>query len=259
MLKSITMIKSLRCRERLWCCFIVLLVSACLLKCEAADNDAAPRPAHRWDLVDPVGKKCLLRSDSKVDQSDGVTCKYASAAIRMEYMIHKSAKYSKYQIFRKECEERYEPGTEPVRGTISPEKDHTIPMSLSPEVDDNDIVTASLELLPNKDYFAPSWFQRFTGTEKQQHTVDFCIRMSLWTAPEEGNVEVNFRETDVMINLNTTTSDSADGGNVVVDSFELEYKELRSVTVTFNGMTQGAVEGRKEDEGSMSTDKSDEL
>eukprot|EP00536_Pseudo-nitzschia_multiseries_P003313 jgi/Psemu1/301875/fgenesh1_kg.50_\ len=242
----------------------ILVVSLCSLKCAASDNNSGSSLENLWDIINPIGKKCLVGNDAKEDQSSNddthsTVCEDASSAIRMEYKIHKNAKYPKYQLYQKECGERFEIGTEPVRGTTSPDTDHRIPLSMSPGLDGEDFVTASIELLPNKDYLSPSWFQRLTSTEKQQLTVEFCVRMSLWTAPDRGNVEVNFRDTNVVITFNTTATNNNDNGrDIVVDSFELEQKKLLSAHIEIKGSSAKVVSEEK-DEVATSTEKNDEL
>ena len=243
------MTESFLSQRRRWFYLIATLLSLCCLQSIAADDATDRLRRNQWDIINPTGKKCLAKSNAKDASSfssdrNSTACEDSSSAIRMEYKIHKNVKYPKYELFRKHCKERYETGAEPVRGFGSPDEINLNPLSLSSEFDNDDFVaTASIEILPIKDNLPSSWWDRLSNTKKRQHTVEFCVRMGTWLSPEI-NMEVNFRETNVIVTFNTTASDNDDGGDIIVDSFELNTIDLVTITIELPG-AKPKVEGAK--------------
>lgn len=235
------------------------LLSLCFLQSKAADDATDLLRRNQWDIINPTGKKCLAKIDAKdvtfgsIDPNS-TACEDSSSALRMEYKIHKNIKYPKYELFRKDCEERYETGTEPVRGSASPDENNLSSLSLSSESDNDDIVaTASIEILIIKDNLPSSWWDRLTNSKKRQHTVEFCVRMGTWLPPEI-NMEVNFRQTNIIVTFNITESDNDDGDEIVVDSFELNTLDLVAIKINLAGAKPKEV-----DDGADTIDKNDEL
>lgn len=253
--------------QRPWFSFLLILLPLCSLR-QAVHAETDLKNA--WDIQGPIGKKCLV-TGSDVDaavpaESDTIStvCDDSSSAIRLEYTIHKNAKYPKYQIFQKGCEEVFDIGTEPVRGTMSPGEDNRTALSFSPASYDHDEVTATIEILPTKDSLSSPWWRRLSNTELQQHTVEFCIRMGLWIPPQAGNMEVNFRETNFVVTFNKTSGDDNDdkseesdrdeSSDYVVDSVTVDPKPLIGISVSLMGATGATMKGDVVEEG-----KNDEL
>jgi len=193
-----------------------------------------------WDIQGPNGKKCLAVADA----IDSISCDDSSSVIRLEYKIHEKAKYPKYQIFQKECQEYFEAGTEPIRGILSPDEDNRIALSLTPTSDGNDAQTASLEILLTEDSLSSSLWRRLSNMEQEHKTIEFCVRMGLWLPPEAGNMEVNFRETNVSMKFTKKTT--GEGNRYVFDSFVLNPKELVGISVNL-GSTVKVKNDEKED------------
>jgi hypothetical protein len=200
-----------------------------------------------WDIQGPNGKKCLAVGEADfspvADAIDSISCDDSSSVIRLEYKIHEKAKYPKYQIFQKECQEYFEAGTEPIRGILAPDEDNRVALSLTPTSDGNDALTASLEILLTEVSLSSSLWRRLSNMEKEHQTIEFCVRMGLWLPPEAGNMEVNFRETNVSMKFNKQTS--GEGNRYVFDSFVLNPKELVRISVNLGSTVK--VKDEKED------------
>jgi len=177
--------------------FLLLLLLRSPLKGEG--NDLLVK---RWEISDPRATIC----------EEG-TCTDPSSSVRLEYTIHKQAKDAKFRIFKKDCEEEFDDGTEPVRGTTPSSKeivnkdiDPFTAMSLSPNEDD-DSTTASVEFSPVIASLSlwslwSSWWKdakKKILDDDDGRTKEFCIRMSLWTSSKSDAMEVNFRETVVAV------------------------------------------------------------
>lgn len=213
-----------------------------------------------WDIQGPDGKKCLTQAEVDIVPTGGAinstVCEDSASIARLDYTIHKNAKYPKYQIFQKECKEEFTAGTEPIRGTKSPDEDNKIALSVSPASDDVDTVTASLEILLTEDSLTSSWWRQLTNTEKQQQTIQFCVRMGLWLPPEAGKMEVNFRETNVAVILDKTAS--GEHGGYVVNGVVLDAKELAQISVQVAGSSTRLQDGQDPSE-NLVEEKKDEL
>jgi hypothetical protein len=218
---------SFRRRSRL--SFLLKLLLLCSLQSIVNGVDLK----NLWDISDTTGKKCLAEDDVDILRTDsavnGTSCDDSSSVIRLDYTIHKNAKYPKYKIFQKECDEEFEAGTEPMRGIMSPDEDNMIALSVSPASDVDETVTASLELRVTNDSLSSSWWRRLSNTEEQQKTIEFCVRMGLWLPPAAGRMEVNFRETNVAVTFNKKANSEHD--SYAVHSVALEPKELIGVLV----------------------------
>jgi len=256
--KSDSIMKFLSFRRRPWLTFLSNVLPLFFLKSMVNGADLK----NAWDIIGPNGKKCLPEGDvgSLLTGSaiNSTICDDSSSAIRLNYTIHKNAKYAKYKIFQKECQEEFEVGTEPIQGIMPPDEDSKIALSLSPSTDGYDTIAASFEIRPTKDYLSSPWWRRLSNTEKQQLTIEFCVRMGLWLPPEAGQIEVNFRETNVVVSFNKESSGEGDG--YIVNSVELNAKELVGIKINLMGSTGAAIVKDEKDpaEGS-SGGKNDEL
>jgi len=220
-------------------CYIFLLLL--LLRSPVKGNDHFL--TKRWDISDPRAIKC----------EEG-TCNDPSSSIRLEYTIHKQSKYAKYRIFEKDCKEEFD--EEPVRGntpsgteTVDKDIDPFTAMSFSPRSnDDDDTTTASVEFSPVIASLS-SWSSWWKNIKKKMHdddpnnadgrTIEFCIRMSLWTSSESNAIQVNFRETDVAVTYydtedkdNKTEEKDYDVSSSDDTTFERWEFGVQSVTVT---------------------------
>jgi len=176
------------------CIFLLLLLLRSPLKGEGTDL-----LVKRWEISDPRATIC----------EEG-TCTDSSSSVRLEYTIHKQAKDAKFRIFKKDCEEEFDDGTEPVRGTTPSSKeivnkdiDPFTVMSLSPNEDD-DSTTASVEFSPVIASLSlwSSWWKDVRKkilNDDDGRTIEFCIRMSVWTSSKSDAIEVNLRETVVVV------------------------------------------------------------
>jgi len=235
------------------CIFLLLLLLKSPLKGEGVDL------VKRWEISDPRAIIC----------EEG-TCNDPLSSIRLEYTINKQAKYAKYRIFEKDCEEEFDDGTEPVRGTtpsgkeiLNKDIDPFTAMSLSPESnEDDDTTTASAEFSPVIASLS-SWSSWWKDIKKKmrddddpnsadKRTIEFCIRMSLWTSSKSDAMEVNFRETVVAVTYYDTKDkdnkteekdddvSSSDDTNIQKLEFGVESvivipKPLRGVEVNIMG------------------------
>lgn len=200
----------------------------------------------RWDISDPSAMICRegIKDDNvALDSNSTSDCKDPLSALRLEYTIHKLAKYAKYQILHNDCEEEFDTGTELVQGTV---------IFLSPESNgEDDTATASVEFFPVivSSSSWSSWWGSLTG---KKQTVEFCLRVGLWTSPKSDAMEVNYRETIVSLtyynskdNYNRTKEkdrdvSSSDDTTVqrkeyVIERLSATPKPLRSITVTVMG------------------------
>ena len=226
--------------------------------------------SERWEIVGPHAMKCpqsgsdtIVKATEKTAQdssSSSSICSDPTSAIRLEYSISKLTKYgeAKYRIKKKDCDEDFASGTEPVRGITSQNKDNTKKgnepfslMSLSSESDNDGSITASVELsLANAS--SPSllswlWSKTKKVQDDGNRTVEFCIRMSLWL-PQPGGDEVNFRESNVAVTL-------AQRRGIVIDSIMVNPKKLKTVKVNIGSFSPTT---GKQGEGS-DINKNDEL
>lgn len=189
-----------------------------------ADESAAGLQS-RWDIAGPDGRTCLAEGDSNK------ICDDASSVIRLDYTINKDVKNAKYQIFQKNCEVKFDAGTSPIEGTVSLDNDNYAAISIPPPSNDNATVTASIEIRAQQEYLLSPWWRRMSGTEKEQQSIEFCIKMSLWLPPDAGDMMVNFRETNVIVSFER--KEGVDSEEYVVNGVVLEPKPLKTVTVDF--------------------------
>jgi len=256
------------------CIFLLLLLLRSPLKGEG--NDLLVK---RWEISDPRATIC----------EEG-TCTDSSSSVRLEYTIHKQAKDAKFRIFKKDCEEEFDDGTEPVRGTTPSSKeivnkdiDPFTVMSLSPNEDD-DSTTASVEFSPVIASFSlwslwSSWWKdakKKILDDDDGRTKEFCIRMSLWTSSKSDAMEVNFRETVVAVtyydtkdkdNMTKEKDDDvspSDDTNIQklefgIESVMLFPRPLRGVEVQMVGMgassTVGKIDKNGKDSDSIQNDE----
>jgi len=175
------------------CIFLLLILLRSPLKGEGTDL------VKRWEISDPRATIC----------EEG-TCTDSSSSLRLEYTIHEQSKHAKFRIFKNDCEEGFDDGTEPVRATtpsgkeiVNKDSDPFTAMSLSPNEDD-DSTTASVEFSPVIASLS-LWSSWWKDVKKKMlddddgRTIEFCIRMSLWTSSKSDAMEVNFRETVVAV------------------------------------------------------------
>ena len=199
-----------------------------------------------WAIEGPDGKICLHEGDG------GNVCDDAVSVIRLNYTIHKTVKIAKHEIFKKECEEKFEVGDEPF-------KSKSDALSLSSPSDSDDTITASIEMFVKEGYLTAPWWRRMSNTEKQQKSIEFCIKMGLWLPPDVGNMMVNFRETNVDVMFERR--ERVDGEEYAVSNIVLEPKELRKISVDFGGLG-GEIDTKKDNEDTgdiSSSDEKDEL
>jgi len=154
------------------CIFLLLLLLGSPLKGE--DDDLFVK---RWEISDPRATIC----------EEGTTCTDSSSSVRLEYTIHELAKDAKFRIFKKDCEEEFDDGTEPVRATTTPSSKEIVNkdidpftvMSLSPNEDD-DSTTASVEFSPVIASLSlwSSWWKDVRKkilNDDDGRTIEFCI------------------------------------------------------------------------------------
>lgn len=219
-------------RRLAWLALFFSCLSLCSLQCAA--NIGLQR---LWDIQGPEGKICRSESDNDVLSSEGeidtTMCENSSSIIRLEYSIHKNAKYPKYRIFRKDCEEEFEAGTETILGSMSPDEDKRMNVSTHASSLDEEHVTASLEILLAEGSLMKSWWQRLTFYVYQEKTVEFCVRMGLWLPPQAGKTEVNFRETNIALTLGK--EEGAEQDSYTVKNVAVHPKDLVGVEVNLFG------------------------
>jgi hypothetical protein len=173
----------------------------------------------------------------------------------LEYTISTHAKFARYKILPKDCTEQFEPGTEPVKGTgkvadMKESNGQFYSMTLIRSDDNNDDQIALVEFLPTEiaasswASSAVSWLWSWWNSKQDGGTpdvIEFCIRMGLWLPPEAGEIEVNFRETNVMVTFRdhkSLTTTHVGGESVAVrrvDNVVLDPRPMHDVTVKLMG------------------------
>jgi hypothetical protein len=156
----------------------------------------------RWRIGGPGVKAYPSREADKSSPNACGTCS-SPLAFQIEYVVSQDVKYAYYQIFKKDCKEVFEDGKEIVKGTgVAVERNgnpNLYKMTLSNIDTDNQL--ASVEFVPTE-ASAISWWSSMmfwkTQPSKSDEVLEFCIRMGLWLPPEAGDIEVNFRETNVI-------------------------------------------------------------
>mmetsp|Transcript_31459 Transcript_31459/g.52515 ORF Transcript_31459/g.52515 Transcript_31459/m.52515 type:complete len:275 (-) Transcript_31459:250-1074(-) len=199
----------------------------------------------RWKIEGP---RTTDLSSSSNNNNDCATCS-SPLVFPLEYTINRHVKYARYRIFQKDCTEEFEEGKEPVKGSGDAIKDKEggngpfYSMTLKPDRENPDDQIAVVEFMPI-DVSSSWWESLFWWNQKQQSqpdVIEFCIRMGLWLPPEAGEVEVNFRETNVKVTFQdktalTTTEDGKSSTNIRrIDSITLDPRPLISVNVTVFG------------------------
>ncbi|KAL3902870.1 MAG: hypothetical protein SGILL_010666 [Bacillariaceae sp.] len=162
-----------------------------------------------------------------------------SSSFLLEYTVSERAKFARYRIFQKGCKDEYkiegedeeskeedEDGNNdnkknapeaPVLGAgeaAGVAEKHSFAMNLASSSTNEEDQIASVKLdIPNKtnensdslpsisDLSFSEMVSVLTSWWSGQTKVEFCIRMGLWLPPEAGEIEVNFRETNVMVAL----------------------------------------------------------
>jgi hypothetical protein len=199
-----------------------------------------PRAKIKISPVNNDNNAAEKNSDSKLLPCD--TCR-SPQAFQLEYSISNKVKLARYKVFQLDCNNEFEVGTELVQGTgdiIEKEGSgpfYTMDISSNP-LDDSQI--ASVELVPTiaastnetsarsylMDLYSVISAYLFGDDVAHTTTVRFCIRMGLFLPPEAGGMEVNFRETNVIVTLREDLS---------VQHVELEARPMNPVTVHIAG------------------------
>lgn len=205
----------------------------------------------KWDIRDPLGRKC-----------DEGTCNHDVSDIRLEYTISHLAKYPRYRILRKDCEEVFDDGEEPIRDS-SPEGVKVVNnyavMSTSRKLnDDEQSAISSAEFLIAVDSFS-SWSSWLSDITKNRRTLEFCVRFSLWTSSKSDAIEVNFRDINVDVTLldkktkdtrqkdNDNDASSITKSGFVVNDVKLVPLELIGVEVNILGASSKMDNSKKDD------------
>jgi len=252
------------------CIFLLLLLLGSPLKGE--DTDLFVK---RWEISDPRATIC----------EEG-TCTDSSSSVRLEYTIHELAKDVKFRILKKDCEEEFDEGTEPVRSTTPSSKEivnkdiDPFTVSLSPN-DDDDSTTASVEFSPVIASLSlwSSWWEDVKKkilNDDDGRAIEFCICMSVWTSSKSDAIEVNVRETNVAVtfydtkdkdNMTKEKDDDvspSDDTNIQklefgIESVMLFPRPLRGVEVKMVGMgassTVGKIDKNGKDSDSIQNDE----
>jgi hypothetical protein len=204
----------------------------------------------RWMILGPDVKAYPTKEEEKSSPNACGTCS-SPVAFQIEYIVSKDIKYAYYKVLQKDCTEEYEPGTEIVTGTgeaVQRNGDGNLYTMTLSNIVDTDNQLASVEFVP-ADTQAPSWWSNMmfwkTKPNRSDNILEFCIRMGLWLPPEAGDIEVNFRETNVLAAYTESPVLTESGEatsfrrvNIVV----LDPRPMNNVTVTVFGKSAGNIE-----------------
>ncbi|KAL3915519.1 MAG: hypothetical protein SGILL_005614 [Bacillariaceae sp.] len=195
--------------------------------------------AERWKID---------RRGSKIPQ-DG-----SASSFQLEYTVSDKVQFARYKIFQKGCKEEFGVSEgertvqAPVKGSGEvagdPEKKHRA-LQLTPDKDssnDDQIASVTFTIAAPSEEAAdstPSYsisdlVSTVMSYFSDEITIEFCIRVGLWTPPEAGDMEVNFRETDVAVSIK-----SADKSVVKVD---LEDCPMNEIDVRIFGQSASKIE-----------------
>lgn len=190
-----------------------------------------------WDIQNPRIVSC--------NSVEGrALCENAVSDIRVEITVAEVAKYPFYRIFKApDCEEEFDNGRQPVVGTATNVRKlgNSTMMKKSSEKADDGNTTAYVEFsLADVPVSWVEWFgdisRKMAGSlvgdsvhdyDDGMSSVEFCIRVSLWTSRKSDAIEVNFRELNSEIIFNHA--------NKTVSNVHIEQKEMPQLKVELNG------------------------
>mmetsp|Transcript_22527 Transcript_22527/g.53204 ORF Transcript_22527/g.53204 Transcript_22527/m.53204 type:complete len:334 (+) Transcript_22527:86-1087(+) len=172
-----------------------------------------------WRIEDPMAVLLSPAGENPPATSDGTETDGTGKemSFQLEYTISSTPKYARYRILKKNCREYYKPGQEPViaKAPVAQQqqqqsvedgdtKDHTrgqimyIPTIEPSETNSQDQkVTAK---------FVAKVPPRISSDDDD--TVEFCVRIGVFLPPQAGEMEVNFRETNVKMSFENIDEDS---------------------------------------------------
>lgn len=147
------------------------------------------------------------------------------SAFQLTYDVHKHQKIIKYRIFQKDCRQEFQGRDVPLVGSgkidnstdDAGESFYVVQRSKLNDDDDSSNQAVSIEFIP-------------TDIGEKLDIIEFCIRLGLWLPPESGGLEVNFRQTNVVV----TFADDQEFVRIV-QSVELDPLPLVAVTLNIFG------------------------
>jgi hypothetical protein len=169
-----------------------------------------------WKIGDPAA--VLTMNESSTKASDlGVRDDETMMTFQLMYDISSTPRYARYRILQKNCREYYNPGHEPVMAKAPVAKDTSaataveggeknrhatmyIP-TISPSATDENGQTVVATFVAKNPRRGSS----------QDEGIEFCVRLGLFLPPEAGEMEVNFRETNVKLSFQVIDNDTGNG------------------------------------------------
>jgi hypothetical protein len=192
----------LRCFVFWWCLFVFLVRPVA----------AASRLKDRWNIGGPEA----------IWESSEESC---SQAFMLEYMVSDDVRHPHYQIYQRNCQEVHPHADELFASAylelVQPpgdEEHQKVLVVLNPKAKDEEEHSA--------------WYHYFVQRPNEKPVLEFCVRMGLWTGPNpEGDIEVNYRSTDVQVTLEKRESD----GTANIRNVQIQNHKLRKVEVRLQG------------------------
>jgi hypothetical protein len=195
----------LRCFVFWWCLFVFLVRPM-----------AASRLKDRWNIGGPEA----------IWETSEESC---SQAFMLEYTVSNDVRHPHYQIYHKNCQEVH-PHADELFASASLE------LVQPPGDEEHQNVLVVLNPKANDEEEHSAWYHYFLKRPNEKPALEFCVRMSLWTGPNpEGDVEVNFRATDVQVTLEKRESD----GKANIRNVQLRHHNLRKVELRLQGGNAG--------------------
>ena len=186
-----------------------------------------------WRIEDPVavllapvgrggGGGATPSSDRKEETGETEVENQQQMSFQLEYTISSTPKYARYRILKKNCREDYKPGQEPViaKAPVAQQQQQqqqqqqksvggqvmyipTIePSETNPQ--DQKVTAKFVAKVP------PRWS---SSSDNEDGSVEFCVRLGLFLPPQAGEMEVNFRETNVKMSFGNIDDVDSDDMN----------------------------------------------
>ena len=195
-----------------------------------------------WRIEDPVavllapvgrggGGGATPSSDRKEETGETEVENQQQMSFQLEYTISSTPKYARYRILKKNCREAYKPGQEPVMAKApvvqqqqqqsvddGDTKDHNTAGQVMyiPTIEPSETNRQNQKVTAKFVAKVPPRWSSSSGNgddddDDDDDSLEFCVRLGLFLPPQAGEMEVNFRETNVKM-LFENIDDDVDGG-----------------------------------------------
>mmetsp|Transcript_22529 Transcript_22529/g.53222 ORF Transcript_22529/g.53222 Transcript_22529/m.53222 type:complete len:333 (+) Transcript_22529:86-1084(+) len=171
-----------------------------------------------WRIEDPIAVLLSPAGETPPATSDGTETDGTEKvrSFQLEYTISSTPKYARYRILKKNCREYYKPGQEPVmaKAPVAQQQQSV------EDGDTKDHTRGQIMYIPNiEPSETNSQDQKVTAkfvakvpprlsSDDDDATVEFCVRIGVFLPPQAGEMEVNFRETNVKMSFENIDEDS---------------------------------------------------